>query len=74
MHNCQNFELMFENFCIILREHSQIYSTLELCIVFRIIILSLNKKASISILLDLENSFCHDDLVPTLNEQMAMYC
>ena len=43
MHNCQNFELMFENFCIILREHSQIYSTLELCIVFRIITIILNK-------------------------------
>ena len=71
MHNCQNFELMFENFCIILREYSQIYSTLELCIVFRIITLSL---ASISILFDLENSFCLDDLVPTLNEQMVRHC
>ena len=73
MHNCQNFELMFENFCIILREYSQIYSTLELCIVFRIVTLSLN-KASISILLDLKNSFCHNDSVPTLNEQIARYC
>ena len=43
MHNCQNFELMFENFCIILREYSQIHSTLELCIVFRIITIILNK-------------------------------
>ena len=71
MHNCQNFELMFENFCIILREYSQIYSTLELCVVFRIVTLS---QASISILLDLENSFCHNDLVPILNKQIARYC
>ena len=70
MHNCQNFELMFENFCIILREYSQIYSTLELCIVFRIIISSLNKLRSI----DIENLFCHDASVPTLNEQLAKYC
>ena len=70
MHNCQNFELMFENFCIILREHSQIYSTLELCIVFKIIILNSNTSITIA----LENLFCHNDLVPTLNEQLANYC